>query len=192
MCVTFVTCEVRVCGLRCRSGSSLYIYRVYLPGRPRATRHGQSSAPWLRRSTSAAPSKSAPRAGVTHSGRFPRRKRRQRGLVRADSSLAAAAVPWGAAGAIQVAAVPVFWQPEPRVRQLSLAALGCQEQENSALPPPRRRRRVPPDGTIPSDPVSRRLAACPYAGRCHDSRQQQEGSGALPLRPVEARVPVRL
>ena len=30
MCVTFVTCEVRVCGLRCRSGSSLYIYRVYL------------------------------------------------------------------------------------------------------------------------------------------------------------------
>ena len=29
MCVTFVTCEVRVCGLRCRSGSSLYIYRVY-------------------------------------------------------------------------------------------------------------------------------------------------------------------
>ena len=28
MCVTFVTCEVRVCGLRCRSGSSLYIYRV--------------------------------------------------------------------------------------------------------------------------------------------------------------------
>jgi hypothetical protein len=30
VCVTFVTCEVRVCGLRCRSGSSLYIYRVYL------------------------------------------------------------------------------------------------------------------------------------------------------------------
>ena len=30
MCVTFVTCEVRVCGLHCRSGSSLYIYRVYL------------------------------------------------------------------------------------------------------------------------------------------------------------------
>ena len=30
MCVTFVTCEVRVCGLRCHSGSSLYIYRVYL------------------------------------------------------------------------------------------------------------------------------------------------------------------
>ena len=30
MCVTFVTCEVRVCGLRCRCGSSLYIYRVYL------------------------------------------------------------------------------------------------------------------------------------------------------------------
>ena len=32
MCVTFVTCEVRVCvcGLRCRKGSSLYIYRVYL------------------------------------------------------------------------------------------------------------------------------------------------------------------
>ena len=30
MCVTSVTCEVRVCGLRCRSGSSLYIYRVYL------------------------------------------------------------------------------------------------------------------------------------------------------------------
>ena len=30
MCVTFVTCEVRVCGLRCRSGSSFYIYRVYL------------------------------------------------------------------------------------------------------------------------------------------------------------------
>ena len=30
MCVTFVTCEVRVCGLSCRSGSSLYIYRVYL------------------------------------------------------------------------------------------------------------------------------------------------------------------
>ena len=30
MCVTFVTCEVRVCGLRCRSGSSLYIYRVYI------------------------------------------------------------------------------------------------------------------------------------------------------------------
>ena len=37
-----VTCEVRVCGLRCRSGSSLYIYRVYLlsyalqtPCRPR-------------------------------------------------------------------------------------------------------------------------------------------------------------
>ena len=30
MCVTFVTCEVRVCGLRCRSGSSLYIYRVCL------------------------------------------------------------------------------------------------------------------------------------------------------------------
>ena len=29
VCVTFVTCEVRVCGLRCRSGSSLYIYRVY-------------------------------------------------------------------------------------------------------------------------------------------------------------------
>ena len=29
MCVTFATCEVRVCGLRCRSGSSLYIYRVY-------------------------------------------------------------------------------------------------------------------------------------------------------------------
>ena len=29
-CVTFVTCEVRVCGLRCRSGSSFYIYRVYL------------------------------------------------------------------------------------------------------------------------------------------------------------------
>ena len=29
MCVTFVTCEVRVCGLRCRSGSSLFIYRVY-------------------------------------------------------------------------------------------------------------------------------------------------------------------
>ena len=28
MCVTFVTCEVRVCGLRCRSGSSLDIYRV--------------------------------------------------------------------------------------------------------------------------------------------------------------------
>ncbi len=26
----FVTCEVRVCGLRCHSGSSLYIYRVYL------------------------------------------------------------------------------------------------------------------------------------------------------------------
>ena len=25
VCVTFVTCEVRVCGLRCRSGSSLYI-----------------------------------------------------------------------------------------------------------------------------------------------------------------------
>ena len=32
MCVTFVTCEVRVCGLRCRSGSSFYIYRVYLQG----------------------------------------------------------------------------------------------------------------------------------------------------------------
>ena len=32
MCVTFVTCEVRVCGLRCRSGSSLYIYRVYFRG----------------------------------------------------------------------------------------------------------------------------------------------------------------
>ena len=30
MCVTFVTCEVRVCGPRCHSGSSLYIYRVYL------------------------------------------------------------------------------------------------------------------------------------------------------------------
>ena len=30
VCVTFVTCEVRVCGLRCRSGSSLYIYRVYV------------------------------------------------------------------------------------------------------------------------------------------------------------------
>ena len=30
VCVTFVTCEVRVCGLRCRSGSSLYIYRVYI------------------------------------------------------------------------------------------------------------------------------------------------------------------
>ena len=29
MCVTFVTCEVRVCGPRCHSGSSLYIYRVY-------------------------------------------------------------------------------------------------------------------------------------------------------------------
>ena len=29
VCVIFVTCEVRVCGLRCRSGSSLYIYRVY-------------------------------------------------------------------------------------------------------------------------------------------------------------------
>ena len=27
MCVTFVTCEVRVCGLRCRSGLSLSIYR---------------------------------------------------------------------------------------------------------------------------------------------------------------------
>ena len=26
MCVTFVTCEVRVCGLRCRSGSSLCIW----------------------------------------------------------------------------------------------------------------------------------------------------------------------
>ena len=26
--LTFVTCEVRVCGLRCRSGSSLYIYTV--------------------------------------------------------------------------------------------------------------------------------------------------------------------
>ena len=25
MCVTFVTCEVRVCGPRCHSGSSLYI-----------------------------------------------------------------------------------------------------------------------------------------------------------------------
>ena len=30
MCVTFVTCEERVCGPRCHSGSSLYIYRVYL------------------------------------------------------------------------------------------------------------------------------------------------------------------
>ena len=30
VCVTFVTCEVRVCGLHCRSWSSLYIYRVYL------------------------------------------------------------------------------------------------------------------------------------------------------------------
>ena len=42
MCVTFVTCEVRVCGLRCRSGSSLYIYRVYfyyLPPTARAERH---------------------------------------------------------------------------------------------------------------------------------------------------------
>jgi len=30
VCVTFVTCEVCVCGPRCHSGSSLYIYRVYL------------------------------------------------------------------------------------------------------------------------------------------------------------------
>ena len=33
MCVTSVTCELRVCGLRCRSGSSLYIYRVYFRAR---------------------------------------------------------------------------------------------------------------------------------------------------------------
>ena len=37
MCVTFVTCEVRVCGLRCCSGSSFYIYRVYF-GAPSATK----------------------------------------------------------------------------------------------------------------------------------------------------------
>ena len=30
VCDLFVTCEVRVCGLRCDSGSSIYIYRVYL------------------------------------------------------------------------------------------------------------------------------------------------------------------
>ena len=30
MCVTSVTCEVRVCGLRCRGGSSLYIPCVLL------------------------------------------------------------------------------------------------------------------------------------------------------------------
>ena len=30
MCVTFVTCEVRMCGPRCHSGSSLYIYHMYL------------------------------------------------------------------------------------------------------------------------------------------------------------------
>ena len=43
MCVTFVTCEVRVCGPRCHSGSSLYIYRVYSYPPPRGatarTRH---------------------------------------------------------------------------------------------------------------------------------------------------------
>ena len=39
VCVTFVTCEVRVCGLRCRSGSSLYIYRVYLLTYYLSTRH---------------------------------------------------------------------------------------------------------------------------------------------------------
>ena len=46
VCVTFVTCEVRVCGLRCRSGSSLYIYRVYFypPPAPRSTRESRKEA----------------------------------------------------------------------------------------------------------------------------------------------------
>ena len=44
MCVTFVTCAVRVCGPRCHSGSSLYIYRVYLlPAGLQATGNLQGS-----------------------------------------------------------------------------------------------------------------------------------------------------